>query len=37
MLDVNRKLYMKNDYARAPLFDKIEELITEYLKLLRGI
>jgi len=37
MLEVNRKLYMGNDYTRGPLFDKIQDLITEYLKLLRVV
>ena len=35
MLEVNRNLYMENDYTKGPLFDKIKELITEYLKLIR--
>ena len=37
MLEVNRRLYLENDYTKDPLFDKIKEMITEYLKLLRGI
>ena len=36
MLEVNRKLYLENDYTKGPLFDKIKEMITEYLKLIRG-
>jgi N-formylglutamate amidohydrolase len=32
MLEVNRKLYIENNYSRAPLFQEIKETITLYLK-----
>lgn len=36
MLEVNRKLYMNNDYSRGPRFVEIKEVISEFLSLLRS-
>jgi N-formylglutamate amidohydrolase len=35
MLEVNRNLYMNNDYTRGPRFDEIKAVITEFLEMLR--
>jgi N-formylglutamate amidohydrolase len=35
MLEVNRNLYMNNDYTRSPRFAVIKSVITEFLEMLR--
>ena len=35
MLEVNRNLYMKEDYTRGGRFDEIKDVINEFLKMLR--
>jgi len=35
MLEVNRNLYMNNDYTRSPRFADIEDVISEFLEMLR--
>jgi N-formylglutamate amidohydrolase len=37
MLEVNRNLYLNEDYTRRSRFDKIQGIVTDFLSMIRGL
>jgi N-formylglutamate deformylase len=37
MLEINRNLYMKEDYTRGPRFNEIQGVVSDFLSIIRGL
>jgi hypothetical protein len=37
MLEINRNLYMKEDYTRGPRFNEIQGVVSDFLLMIRGL